>query len=70
MKKKDLQATMIRCGWWLLRQGANHEIWTNGDHIVPVPRHVEVNHFTARNILRKVEKNKMKQKTRKVRDVH
>ncbi|MBI1909149.1 MAG: type II toxin-antitoxin system HicA family toxin [Deltaproteobacteria bacterium] len=57
MKKRDLEAELIRLGWWLLRQGGNHEIWTNGEHTVPVPRHKEINEFTARGILRKAEKN-------------
>jgi len=62
VKKKGLEAELIRLGWWLLRQGGNHEIWTNGEHTVPVPRHKEINEFTAKGILRKAEKNAVKQK--------
>lgn len=60
MKKKDLEQRLLELGWRFLRQGGNHEIWTNGDHQVPVPRHKEVNEFTARGILKKAEKNPSK----------
>jgi len=57
MKKKDLEKYLSELGWWLQRQGGNHEIWTNGDHQIPIPRHKQINEFTARGILRKAEKN-------------
>jgi len=31
MKKRDLEKELSRLGWWLKREGANHEIWTNGE---------------------------------------
>ena len=60
MKKQDLERALIKYGWWLLRQGGNHEVWTNGEHKVPVPRHKEINEFTAQSILKKAEKNPVK----------
>ena len=37
----------------LVRQGANHEIWRIGRERIVIPRHREVNEFTAEGILRK-----------------
>jgi len=62
VKKKDLEAKLKQYGWWLLRQGGNHELWTNGEHNVPVPRHKEINEFTAKGILRKAQQNAVKRK--------
>jgi mRNA interferase HicA len=42
-------------GWFLLRQGANHEIWTNGEIEEPVPRHREINEYLAKKILKKAK---------------
>lgn len=30
-------------GWWLLRHGANHDIYTNGIRNEAIPRHTEIN---------------------------
>jgi len=38
-------------GWRLLRHGANHDLWTNGEDIVTVPRHGEIVEMTARRVL-------------------
>lgn len=62
MKKKYLVKTLEFFGWYLLRQGGRHEIWTNGEHTVPVPRHKDINEFTAKGILKKVEKNAVAKK--------
>lgn len=57
MKYRDLVREMQKCGWYLLRQGGRHEIWTNGDIEEPVPRHREINEVLARKILKKAESN-------------
>ncbi len=51
MKKRDLEKELVRLGWWLKREGANHEIWTNGVDVEPVPRHREINELLAKKIL-------------------
>jgi mRNA interferase HicA len=56
VKKRDLEAQLWYLGWWLLRQG-KHEIWTNGDLTIPVPRHKEINEMTAKAILRDAKQN-------------
>jgi len=52
MKKKDLEKRLKSYGWWLERHGSNHDIWTNGEVKIPIPRHREVNELTAKSILR------------------
>ncbi len=52
MKKRDLERALRLLGWWLKREGGNHEIWTNGDDVEPVPRHNDVNEILAKKILR------------------
>jgi len=54
VKKRDLERQLKRLGWWCLRQG-KHEIWTNGEVTLPVPRHKEINEITAKGILRDAE---------------
>jgi len=61
VKKRDLEKRLTQLGWWLTREGGSYEIWSNGEHNVPVPRHKEINELTARGILRKAEKNPIKQ---------
>ena len=56
MKKIDLERALKRLGWYLLRQGTRHEIWTNGVAQEPVPRHREIDQRLARKILRKAER--------------
>ncbi|MEK7748221.1 MAG: type II toxin-antitoxin system HicA family toxin [Nitrospirota bacterium] len=59
MKRKDLEKAMTRRGWWYLRHGGNHDIWTNGFQTECIPRHNEVNEQLAKAILRKIEKEKI-----------
>ncbi|MBF0360546.1 MAG: type II toxin-antitoxin system HicA family toxin [Oligoflexia bacterium] len=54
MKKKDLEQKLKKLGWYLLRQGGNHEIWTNGEDTEPLPRHKEINEMLAKHILKKI----------------
>ena len=54
MKRRDLEVKLTKLGWFPMRQG-KHEIWGNGVDTVPVPRHKEINEYTARSILRKAE---------------
>ena len=52
MKKGDFERRLRRLGWWKAKEGANHEKWTNGELMTTVPRHREINQFTAAGILR------------------
>lgn len=57
MKKRDLEKRLMRLGWWMKRQGGNHEIWTNGTEAEPVPRHAEINELLAKKIINKARNN-------------
>lgn len=62
MKKRDLTKDLKGYGWFLRRQGGNHEIWTNGEVEEPVPRHNEINEYVAKKILKKAKDNPNKDK--------
>ena len=53
MKQRDLVKKFEKAGWWLLKHGANHDIYTNGVDIEPVPRHKEINERLAQAIIRR-----------------
>lgn len=51
MKRRDLVGELVKSGFWS-KGGTNHELFTNGDITVAVPRHREVNEITAKKILK------------------
>lgn len=53
MKRADLIRTLEQNGWYLLRNGSNHDIYTNGIKMEPIPRHKEVRERLARQILKR-----------------
>lgn len=53
MKQKDLINLFKRNGWWLVRQGGNHMVFTNGTDMETVPRHKEVNELLAKAIIKR-----------------
>lgn len=57
MKKKDVEKQLKKLGWYLDREGGSHEVWTNGEAKTVVPRHREINEFTAKGILKKAQEN-------------
>lgn len=52
MKKKKLEGELTKLGWYLKRNGSNHDIWTNGSESEPVPRHREIPDILAKKILK------------------
>ncbi|MXW75906.1 MAG: type II toxin-antitoxin system HicA family toxin [Acidimicrobiaceae bacterium] len=49
MQKKDgLELTFVR-------EGGNHEIWSIRGHRLVIPRHREINEYTAHSILNMVK---------------
>jgi mRNA interferase HicA len=60
MKKNILEKMLKDFGWYLLRQGSNHEIWTNGEITEPIPRHREINEILAKKIIKKAFQNRVK----------
>ena len=53
MKRRDLIKKLTDNGWSLARNGASHDIYTNGKTSEPIPRHAEINEITAKSILKK-----------------
>lgn len=61
MKRRELLRCLKGHGWYFLREGGRHEIWTNGDAQEPIPRHNEINENLARKILRTARCNPKKE---------
>lgn len=56
MKKIKLERILTKNKWYFLRHGANHDVWTNGEDIEPIPRHNEINENLAKSIIKRVKK--------------
>lgn len=50
VKRRDLVQYLERNGFHLLREGANHAIYTNGKKIIPVKRHRQFDRITANEL--------------------
>lgn len=59
MKKRDLERKLLDLGYWQA-EGGKHDKWTNGVYSEPVPRHTEINEFTAKAILARAAANAVK----------
>jgi mRNA interferase HicA len=57
MKYRDLVRRLHELGWWQTPNRGPHEKWTNGSEQVGVPRHKEIDEFTAKSIIRYAELN-------------
>lgn len=53
MKRRDLIKKLEANGWHLLRSGANHDIYTDGNKMEPIPRHGEIKEQLAQAIIRR-----------------
>lgn len=53
MKRKSLIKLLESNGWWLLRNGSNHDIYTNGKRSEAIPRHAEIKEQLAKSIIRR-----------------
>lgn len=53
MKRRELLKLFTNAGWYFLRNGANHDIYTNGKDNVPIPRHPDINEVLARALIKK-----------------
>lgn len=57
MKKRELERKLNDLGWYSTGDGSKHEKWTNGEQVTMVPRHKEINEWTARGILKFAKAN-------------
>lgn len=53
MKRRDLVKLLEKNGWYYMRDGGRHDIYTNGKFSEPIPRHREINELLAKSIIRK-----------------
>ena len=53
MKRKDLIELLEQNGWYLKRNGVNHDIYTNGTDTETIPRHKEVKEILAKAIIKR-----------------
>ena len=49
-KRSELIRYLTDCGFYLLREGGNHSILTNGTRIVPIKRHRSLDRITANEL--------------------
>ncbi len=50
VKRRDLIRHLEKHGFWLLREGAKHSIYTNGKKAIPVKRHRTMDRITANEL--------------------
>lgn len=53
MKRTDLIKRFKRNGWYFLRSGGRHDIYTNGIENEAIPRHKEINEILAQALIKK-----------------
>ena len=56
MKRRELEKALSKLGWYFLRHGGNHDVWTDGEGQEAIPRHREINEMLAKSILRRATK--------------
>lgn len=52
MKFEELTRKLHRLGWRRIHQGGRHEVWGKDTRRLAVPRHAEINEWTAKSILK------------------
>jgi predicted RNA binding protein YcfA (HicA-like mRNA interferase family) len=55
VKRKDLIKYFEDNGFYLLREGGNHSIYTNGIKTIPIKRHRTIDRITANAICKQAE---------------
>jgi mRNA interferase HicA len=50
VKRRDLVRYLEEHGFHLLREGANHSIYTNGLKVIPIKRHRQFDRITANEL--------------------
>jgi predicted RNA binding protein YcfA (HicA-like mRNA interferase family) len=57
VKKRELIKKLKARGAKQIRQGGNHEVWeSQNGYRFPVPRHSEIEEYTARGVLKQADK--------------
>ena len=55
VKRKDLIKYLEENGYYLLREGGNHSIYTNKTKTIPVKRHRTIDRITANAICKQAD---------------
>lgn len=55
MRRLELEKRLRALDWVLARHGSHHDVWTDGEREITIPRHNEVNEYTAMAILKEAE---------------
>jgi mRNA interferase HicA len=50
VKRRDLIKYFEENGFYLLREGSNHSIYTNNDKTIPIKRHTTIDRITANEL--------------------
>lgn len=53
MKKRELLKLFSKAGWYLLRHGADHDVYTDGKNREAIPRHPDINERLARELIKR-----------------
>jgi len=53
MKRRDLIKKLKQNGWYFLRRGGNHDIYTNGKQNEPISHQREIPEYLAKDILKR-----------------
>lgn len=53
MKRRDLVKLLEKNGWKPKRDNGDHEIYSDGIHNEPIPRHREINEKLAQAIIKR-----------------
>lgn len=54
MKRRELIKLLEKNGWYIKRNGGNHDLYTNGKQTESIPRHPDINERLARSIIKKL----------------
>ena len=54
MKCRELVKLLEDNGWYMKRNGGNHDLYTDGNRTEPIPRHPDIHERLARNIIKKL----------------
>ncbi|MBW1730596.1 MAG: type II toxin-antitoxin system HicA family toxin [Deltaproteobacteria bacterium] len=57
VKRRDLIRYLEKNGFYLLREGSNHSIFTDGKKVVPVKRHKQFDRVTANELCKQAGLN-------------
>jgi predicted RNA binding protein YcfA (HicA-like mRNA interferase family) len=50
VKRRDLVRYFEAHGFYRLREGANHSIYTDGNRVIPIKRHRQLDRITANEL--------------------